>query len=146
MKRKNRKVRAGFTMIELMAVLIVLGLLATVVVQNFVGSADKTRVITTKTNLKTLHYAVKQFKMETGRYPSEEVGLEELIIQPDDVDNWQPDGYLDSSEIPKDGWGEDFIYERYPEGGGAFVIKSYGADKEEGGEGYDEDLLSTDAH
>ncbi len=146
MKRENRKVRAGFTMVELMAVLIILGLLATVVVRNFMGQTDKARVITTKANLKTLHYAVKQFKMETGRYPTEEDGLEELIVQPSDVENWQPDGYLDSTEIPEDGWGEEFIYERYPEAGGAFVIKSYGADKEEGGEGYDTDLFSTDAH
>ena len=144
MKKTDRKVRAGFTMVELMAVLIILGLLATVVVRNFMGQTDKARVITTKANLKTLHYAVKQFKMETGRYPTEEDGLEELIVEPGDVENWQPDGYLDSSEIPEDGWGEEFIYERYPEGGGAFVIKSYGADKEEGGEDYDADLFSTD--
>ena len=146
MTRQNRKIRAGFTMVELMAVLIILGLLATVAVRNFMGQTDKARVITTKANLKTLHYAVKQFKMETGRYPTEEEGLEALIIQPSDVDNWQPDGYLDTTEIQKDGWGEEFIYERYPESGGAFVIKSYGADKEEGGEDYDTDLFSTDAH
>ncbi|MFC1676322.1 type II secretion system major pseudopilin GspG [Planctomycetota bacterium] len=145
MKREDRKVRAGFTMVELMAVLIILGLLATVVVRNFMGQTDRARVTTTKANLKTLHYAVKQFRMDTGRYPTEEDGLEELIVEPGDVDYWQSDGYLDTTELPADGWGEEFIYEMYPESGGAFVIKSYGADKEEGGEDYDTDLFSTDA-
>jgi general secretion pathway protein G len=74
------------------------------------------------------------------------MGLEELIEQPSDVTSWEPGGYLETTDIPKDGWGEEFIYERFPESGKAFVIKSFGADKEEGGEGYDTDLLSTDAY
>jgi len=94
-KRRKKQMRKGFTMIELMAVLIILGLLATVLVRNFMGQTDKARVITTKANLKILHAAVMQFKMDTGRFP--------------------------------------------------FVIISYGADGEEGGESYDTDLYSTDA-
>ncbi len=145
-KRSNRKVRKAFTMIELMAVLIILGLLATVLVRNFMGQTDRARVTITKANLKTLHSAATQFKMDTGRFLSEEVGLMELIEQPSDVVNWEPGGYLETTEIPKDGWGNEFIYERYPESGKPFVIKSYGADGEEGGEEYDTDLLSTDAY
>jgi general secretion pathway protein G len=146
MKEKNRNVRKGFTMVELMAVLIILGLLAAVVVRNFVGQTDRARVITTKANLKLLHMAVNQFKMDTGRFPTEEEGLSVLIEAPSDVDNWQPTGYLETTEIPKDGWGNDFIFELYPESGKPFVIKSLGADGEEGGENYDADLLSTDAY
>ena len=145
MKTKKRKNRYGFTMVELMAVLIIIGLLATVLVRNFMGQTDKARVTTTKLNLRLLHSAVNQFKMETGRFPSEDVGLMELIEQPSDVENWQPGGYLETTEIPTDGWGNDFIFELYPESGKPFVIKSLGADGEEGGEDYDADLLSTDA-
>jgi general secretion pathway protein G len=145
-KKRMTRIRDGFTMVELMAVLIILGLLAAVVVRNFVGQTDKARVTTTKTNLRLLQGAVNQFKMDTGRYPAEEEGLMVLIEPPDDVMNWQPGGYLETTELPKDGWGNDFIYERWPESGKPFVIKSLGADGEEGGEDYDADLLSTDAY
>ncbi len=150
-KRSGRWIRQahhkhGFTMVELMAVLIILGLLAAVVVRNFVGQTDKARVVTTKANLRLLHSAVNQFKMDTGRLPTEDEGLMVLIEQPTDVQNWQTGGYLETTELPKDGWGNDFIYQLYPEGGKPFVIKSLGADGEEGGEGYNADLLSTDAN
>ncbi len=145
-KRRTRKAERGFTMVELMAVLIILGLLAAVVVRNFVGQTDKARVTTTKANLRLLHMAVNQFKMDTSRLPTEEEGLMVLIEAPDDVPNYQPGGYLETTELARDGWGNDFIYELYPESGKPFVIKSYGADGEEGGEDYDADLLSTDAY
>jgi len=109
-------------------------------------SEPKARVTTTMANLKILHIAVNQFKMDTGRFPSEEEGLKALIEQPSDVKNWEPGGYLETRQIPKDIWGNDFIYELYPESGKPFVIKSLGADGEEGGEGYDADLLSTEAY
>ena len=146
MKEKKRNVRKAFTMVELMAVLIILGLLAAVVVRNFVGQTDRARVTTTKANLKLLHMSVNQFKMDTGRFPAEEEGLAILIEPPSDVENWQPGGYLETTELPKDGWGNDFIFELYPESGKPFVIRSLGADGEEGGEDYDADLLSTDAY
>ena len=145
-KRKMRKRKKGFTMVELMAVLIILGLLATLVVTKVATKIDQARVTTTKANLKILHSAVNQFKMDTARFPTEEEGLMALIEQPGDVANWEPGGYLEVTEVPRDGWGEEFIYELYPESGKPFVIKSYGADKEEGGEDYDADLLSTDAY
>jgi general secretion pathway protein G len=151
MKRRKRKTRVpalrgsrkGFTMVELMAVLIILGLLATVLVRNFMGQTDKARAVITKANLKILHSAISQFKMETGRFPTEDEGLIALIEQPSDVETWEPGGYLESTEIPKDGWGNEFLYEIYPESGKQFVIRSMGPDGEEGTE---DDLLSTDAY
>ncbi|MHC4789890.1 MAG: type II secretion system major pseudopilin GspG [Planctomycetota bacterium] len=136
-RRRTRRIKYGFTMIELMAVLIILGLLATVLVRNFMGQTDKARVTTTKANLKILHSSIAQFKMDTGRFPTEEEGIMALIEQPSDVLSWEPGGYLETTELPKDGWGRDFIYERFPESGKPFVIKSLGAEGEEGGEGYD---------
>ena len=146
MQKRKRRVRKGFTMVELMAVLIIIGLLATLVVTKVATKIDQARVTTTKANLKILHSAVNQFKMDTNRFPSEDGGLMELVEQPSDVENWEPGGYLETTEIPKDGWGNEFIYERFPESGKPFVIKSLGADGEEGGEDYDADLLSTDAY
>ena len=143
---RKTKNRTAFTMVELMAVLIILGLLATVAVRNFMGQTDKAKVTTTKANLKILHDSVLQFKMETGRYPTEEDGLNELIEEPTDVTGWQTGGYLGSTEIPKDAWGNEFIYQLDPESGKAFVIISYGADGEPEGEDYDTDLYSTDAN
>jgi general secretion pathway protein G len=132
-------------MVELMAVLIILGLLAAVVVKNFVGQVDKGRVITTKASLRQLHTAINQFHMESGRWPTQEEGLNVLVQQPADVTAYPPGGYIETTDVPKDAWGRDFIFELYPETGKPFVIKSLGADGQEGGEGYNADLLSTDA-
>jgi general secretion pathway protein G len=144
-KSTCRKLKRGFTIIEVMAVLIILGLLATVVAVNVVGRVKDARVRTTKLNLKKLHQAVQSFEMQTNRYPSEEVGLIELIEQPSDVENWPAGGFLETTELPKDAWGNDFVYQLNPESGKPFVIISYGADGQEGGEGDDADLYSTDA-
>ena len=143
-EERNKRARSGFTMIELMAMLIILGLLATLVVTKVAGNIDKARVTTTKANLKMLHAAVSQFKMDTVRYPTYEEGLTVLIEDPGD-EGWEPGGYLETTEIPKDGWKNDFIYEVEPASGKPFVIISLGADGQEGGEGYDADLYSTDA-
>lgn len=144
-KTMDKKERRGFTIIEVMAVLIILGLLSTVVAVNVVGHVKESRVRSTKLNLKKLHQAVQAFEMSCGRYPAEEYGLEELLEQPTDIDNWPEGGFLDTTEVPTDAWGNEFIYERYPESGKPFVIISYGADGEQGGEGDDTDLLSTDS-
>jgi general secretion pathway protein G len=144
-KRIITRARKGFTMVELMAMLIIIGLLATLVVTKVATQIDRARVTTTKANLKLLQSAVNQFKMDTSRYPSEETGLMELIEKPSDVTNYQEGGYIESTNIPKDAWGNEFIYMLNPESGKPFVIISYGADGKEGGEGYDADLKSTDA-
>ncbi|MFC1652173.1 type II secretion system major pseudopilin GspG [Planctomycetota bacterium] len=144
--KKHTRRHSGFSMMELMAVLIILGLLFAVVAQNFGGAVGKARVKTTKTSLKALHNAVKQFYMDTGRYPTEEEGLDILIDSSGDIPGYQEGGYLDTTTVPLDGWNNEFVYEQFPESGKPFVIKSYGADGEEGGEEGDAlDLLSTDA-
>ena len=140
----NRRNRSAFTLVEIMAVVIIIGLLAAVAARNFMGQTDKARVKTTQATLKVLHEQVMMFKLDTGRFPTEEEGLKALVEKPSDVENWEPAGYLQSTKVPKDAWGNEFVYQLNPESGKPFVIISYGADRQEGGEGYDADLYSTD--
>ncbi len=146
MSSDRRKRRTAFTIVEVMAVIIIIGLLAAIVVKNFVGQTDKARVVTTKASLRVLDEAVLQFKMDTGRYPSEDEGLMILIEVPTDVDDYPEGGYLRTTDLPRDAWGNEFLYVKSPESGKSYEIVSYGADGEEGGEGYDADLHSTDAY
>lgn len=143
-KRSNK--RSGFSMIELMAVLVIMGLLMTVAMGKFIGQIDKAKVKTTKANLVLLRNAIINYRMDTGSYPEEDPGLYALVDQPPDEEDWQPGGYLESTDIPLDGWKNDFLFVRDPEPDQPFVIISFGADGEEGGEGYDTDLYSTDAN
>ena len=131
-------------MVELMAVLIIIGLLSTVAIGTFMRQIEKAKVTTTKASLKILHNAVLQFKMDTGHYPSEEQGLWELVEEPPDLDNWNPGGYLETEDIPLDSWNKEFDYLLSPESGKPFVVISYGEDGQEGGEDYNADLYSTD--
>lgn len=144
--RMNRKNRSAFTLVEIMAVVIIIGLLAAVAAKNFMGQTDRARVKTTQATLKVLQEQIMMFKLDTGRYPTEEEGLKALIEQPSDVENWEPAGYLQSTTVPKDAWNNEFVYQLNPESGKPFVVISYGADGQEGGEGYDADLFSTDAN
>lgn len=144
MKKFGTDAKRGFTLVELMAVMLIIAMLAGIAVKNFMGTTDKAKVTTTKATLKTLHEAVNMFKLDTGRYPTEEMGLLELVEMPTDVEGWAQGGYLESTGIPQDAWKHEFVYMLNPESGKPFVIISYGADGEEGGEGYDYDLYSTD--
>jgi len=128
-----------------MAMLIIIGLLAAVVATNVIGKIDKAKVTTTKSSLKVLHSAVLNFYIDTGYYPSDEEGLEALVVEPPDITGWQKGGYLQTKTVPKDAWGEEFHYEVSPDEETPFVIYSYGADKEEGGDDFDADLYSYDA-
>ena len=106
----------------------------------------KARVRATKVNLRLLHGAVIQFKMETGRFPTEQEGLMALIKKPGNVTNYPRGGFLDTKRIPKDAWGREFEYRLWPDSGKQFEIISYGADGKEGGQGYDADLRDSDAY
>ena len=104
----------------------------------------KARVIVTEADLKSLHAAVNMFQLDTGRYPTQEKGLLELVEKPADVDGWTEGGYLETTDVPRDAWKHEFVYQLTPESEHPFVILSYGADGQPGGEDYDADLYSTD--
>ena len=142
MNKNTRK--SGFTLVELMAVLLILALIGGFAGKNIMNAVKRAKVTTTKSRLKELHQSVNMFKLDTGYYPSEEVGLVELIEQPMELEGWAQGGYLESTDVPMDGWKNEFIYQREPESGKPFVIISLGADGQEGGEDENTDLYSTD--
>lgn len=142
-EKRRRHIRRGFTMIELMAMMIIIGLIATLVSSKTFGLLERARINTTKASLRTLHSAVLQFKMDTGRYPNELEGLSALIKPPSDVVNYLPGGYLETIGLPRDGWNTEFVYKLSPEINKPFMIISYGPDQKEGGE---DDLYSTSAY
>ncbi|MHC4476471.1 MAG: type II secretion system protein GspG [Planctomycetota bacterium] len=100
--------------------------------------------MTTKANIKILHSAVTQFKLDTGRFPTEEEGLQALVERPANIEHYDPAGYLKTPVVPKDAWGNNFDYKLDPESGKPFVIISYGADAKPEGTGKNRDLYSTD--
>lgn len=142
-EKRKRPNRFGFTMIEVMAVLIILGLLGTLVVTKVASNVEKARVTVTKSNLKIYHTAVIHFKMDTGRLPTDEEGLDALIEKPSDVTEYPDGGYLEMTKLEPDGWKHDFIYELAPGTNSGFVIRSCGPDGEQDTE---DDLLSTDTN
>lgn len=135
MKNNNR----GFTLIEIIIVVIIISLIATLVVPKLFKKAEQSKRRITKTQIIILENAVKMFKLDTGRYPTQSEGLEALLNAPADVSNW--DGpYLDKG-IPKDPWGRDYIYV-FPGNDYPFEIYSLAADGQEGGEEDGKDIYN----
>jgi general secretion pathway protein G len=135
----------GFTLIELMVVIIILGLLAAIVMPRVVGQTDRARYEQAKVQMRILEDALKRYKLDSGVFPSTEQGLEALVRQPSTGTlprNWQEGGYLDKPEIPLDPWDNEYIYISPGQHGPDYDLKSFGADGLEGGEGYDADIES----
>lgn len=129
----------GFSLLEIIIVLVLMGLLAALVAPRLTGILGKNKVRTTKVQVEMLASAVERFNLDVGRYPTAQEGLGALVERPQDVpeDTW--DGpYTEKDFIPTDGWGRDFIYEIGDNS--RFVIKSLGADGAPGGEGENADI------
>ena len=140
--RQKKNVEAGFTLIELMVVIIILGLLAAVAIPRFMGESDKAKVGTTKTQIVMLETALRMYKLDNGSYPTTEQGLKALVEAPTVGNlpkNWRQGGYLEKGKVPKDAWKNDFVY-ICPGSHGDFDLTSLGADGEPGGEGFDKDI------
>lgn len=143
---KKRNMRPGFTLIELMVVLVILGLLATFIGPQIMSAPDKARVSKAINDIKALEQALDMYKIDNGFYPTTDQGLLALVEKPevDPIPNsWNPSGYLKDPVVPKDPWGRDYIY-RSPteEENRPYEIITYGADGQEGGENYNADITS----
>ena len=129
MRNRNYRTR-GFTLIEILAVLIILGLLAALIVPNIIGRVDQSKIETTKLQMKAIKSALDQFKMDNGFYPTTQQGLKALVEKPDIPPipkNWHQ--YME--KVPKDAWGNDFIYIS-PAPNRPYDLKSKGPDGIEG--------------
>ena len=109
-KDTRRRSRGGFTLIELMAVLLILAIMAGFGVPMVMSRIEKARQTEAITQTKQLVNAVRQFNMDTGRYPTEQEGLESLLVRPADVQGWDGPYIQDWTRIPKDPWGQAYIY------------------------------------
>lgn len=142
---KRKRLCRGFSLIELMIVIVILGLLSTVLVTNIIDRPDEARVTKAKMDMKALDQALKLYKLDNGFYPTTEQGLEALITKPSSKPtprNYRSGGYLDASSAPKDPWGNLYIYRSPGDSGRPFELFSYGADGMEGGTDFDTDIKS----
>jgi general secretion pathway protein G len=143
--RPPRSREAGFTLIELMIVIVILGLLAAIVMPRIVGETDKARYGTARTQMRVLEDALKRYKLDHGVYPTTEQGLDALVMQPttgDIPEQWPAGGYLDRQEIPLDPWDNLYIYISPGAYSPDFDLVSLAADGLEGGEDFDADIES----
>ena len=142
-KMARRAVQA-FTLIEMMAVLVIIGLIAALATPGVIGYIQDARVTTAKAQTKLLSDAIDRFNMDQGQYPSESEGLTALVQRPSYAVTWPPGGYLKMTQIPLDPWGMQYEYRLEATADGDTVAKviSYGADKKQGGTGRNADLVN----
>ncbi len=136
---KNRNNR-GFTLIEVMVVILIIGVLAALVVPKVMSRPDEARITAAKQDIATISQALNLYKLDNGRYPSTEQGLAALVKKPTVAPipaNWKSEGYLD--RVPKDPWGTPYQYLQ-PGVHGTIDVFSFGADRAAGGEGNDADI------
>ena len=137
---QRRSKDAGFTLIEIMVVIAIIGILATLIVPKIMGRPDEARVVAAKQDVGTIVQALKLYRLDIGRYPTTDQGLKALVEKPTSEpvpQNWKMGGYLDS--LPKDPWGNLYQYAN-PGTNGEIDVYSFGSDGKPGGTGLDADI------
>ncbi|NHO63940.1 type II secretion system major pseudopilin GspG [Aestuariicella hydrocarbonica] len=132
----------GFTLIEIMVVVVILGILAALVVPNIIGRPGEARMTAARSDINSIGNALDLYKLDNHTYPSTDQGLEALVTKPSgfpEPANWNPQGYLKS--LPKDPWGNDYLYVS-PGNKSAYDLYSLGADNREGGEDENADIYN----
>jgi len=129
----------GFTLIEIMVVVIIIGLLAAIVAPQVIGRVDDAQIEKARADVRSIDSAMKFYRLDNFAYPTTEQGLEALVSKPNDpsVRNWKAGGYLD--RVPKDPWGNIYLYLN-PGNNGEIDVYTLGRDGRPGGEGIDADL------
>ena len=137
---RKQTLRHAFTLVEMMVVIVILGLLAGLVVPNLIGKSDDAKVKLTQIQIRQIGEALKLFKLDNGRYPTMEEGLNALLKKPDNVDlpRYSNGGYLGGKNLPQDPWNKPFYY--FNDGEDNIDVVSLGSDAKEGGEGDKADL------
>lgn len=139
---RSRSLAGGFTLIEIMVVVVILGILAALIAPNVISRIDEAQVTKVKQDIRAIESALKLYRLDRFRYPSTEEGLNALVTPPSDSTvAWPAGGYLD--RLPKDPWDKPYVYVQ-PGANGEFDIYSLGRDGVEGGEGVDADVGNWD--
>lgn len=134
----------GFSFLELMVVVVILGILATYIAPRFMGRTDDAKIVKAKVDISSLETALKLYKLDNGVYPTTEQGISALVEKPSTEpvpSNWSEKGYLEKSRVPKDPWGKEYIY-LSPGVHDDYDLICYGADGAPGGEGKNKDINS----
>ena len=142
MKKNKHRKQAGFTLIELMVVVVIIAILAGLVIPRFMGETDKAKQAKAKMQIESLESALKMYKLDNGSYPTTEQGLKGLVETPTVGNlpkNWRQGGYLEKGKVPKDPWDHEYVYVS-PGSHGDFDLSSLGADGEPGGEEFNKDI------
>jgi general secretion pathway protein G len=138
---------SGFTLIEIMVVVLIIGLLATLVAVNVIPRKEEANRVKACADIKSLETALKLYYLDNHGYPTTEQGLKSLVEQPTIGKIpccWKQGGYIEGGHIPKDPWDNDYVYISPAPNGSDYEIISYGADGKPGGEGKDKDITSLD--
>lgn len=132
----------GFTLIEILVVVVIIGILGAVIVPNLLSRPDQARITAAETDLRVLASALEMYRLDNFQYPSTDQGLEALVSRPSgfpEPRNWSADGYI--KKLPEDPWNSPYVYERDDR---SFNLFSLGADGLEGGEGVNADIRFSD--
>jgi general secretion pathway protein G len=141
------RTNAAFTLLEILIVITILGILASLVTVKVMDRPGEARAMKARLDLKTIESALKLFKLDNAFYPSTEQGLSALVERPTIgriPERWREGGYLEKGMVPKDPWGYEYLYLSPGVYSRDFDLWSYGGDGEEGGEGEDADITSWD--
>lgn len=131
----------GFTLIEIMVVVVILGVLAALVVPQIMSRPEQAKITAARSDIKAIATALEIYKLDNHRYPTTQQGLEALVKKPTGMSsalNWNPDGYL--KRLPKDPWGNPYQFLTPGREGSAYDLYSFGADGRSGGEGANADI------
>jgi general secretion pathway protein G len=137
----------GFNLIELMIVLVIIGILATLLIPRIMERPEEARRIKAKMDIRTIESALKLYKIDSGQYPTTDQGLEALIKKPDTPPvpaKWREGGYLDGNSVPKDPWEHPYVYTSPTDDGRDYDVTTYGRTGQPGGTGKDAEISSSD--
>lgn len=137
---------SGFTLIELMVVIVILGILAGLIIPRIMGRPEEARQMKAQVQIESIETALRLYKLDNGSYPSTEQGLQALVEAPTVGElprAWREGGYLEKGKVPNDPWGNEYVY-LSPGVHGEYDLSSYGAEGQPGGEGKDKDINSWD--
>jgi general secretion pathway protein G len=137
---RGQRFSSGFTLIELMVVIVILGILATIMMPKILDRPEQARRMKARVQIRNLQSALAFFKTDTGRFPNTSEGLE-VLVSSSGLKGWRPGGYIEGGKVPQDPWGHPYVYIQ-PGTHDDYDLESYGRDGEDGGTGDNADIES----